>query len=169
MKKFYSRKTLLAASGVAALIALGITAANADGMMGKDGRKGGGRANTVTLSDRPKTIVIDNLDTAVFKDDGTGRSSVAQTVCADCHSSDYPTTQPKLSCNGWAKEVNKMGKTFRAYLPWSEIDPSTGTTTVTYGMLTNILYYLADNYGTGSAGCTSTDLGLITAIPHLNP
>jgi hypothetical protein len=148
MTKRFLGKTLLAASGVAALIAVGMTAANADGRHDRG----------IRLSDRPKTIVIDNLDTAMFTKGDPAAAAVAQAICGDCHSTDYPTTQPKLSCKTWAAEIVKMGKTFRAGIPWQEDG-------ITYTQLNTILVYLADNYGAGSASC---DLGAIKAgVPGL--
>lgn len=139
MTKFFGKK-LLAAGGVAALIVLGMSAASAD-----VGRR-------IHLSDRPKTIVIDNLDTATFTKGGdawkAGRDT-SNAICNDCHSTDYPTTQPKLSCNGWAKVINKMGTTFRANIPWSEDG-------INYTQLNSILDYLTSNYGNAGT-CSDGD------------
>jgi hypothetical protein len=129
-------KTLLVAGGVAALIAVGMTAVNAD-----DGRH---HDRGIRLSDRPKTIVIDNLDTAMFTKGDPAAAAYAQEICGDCHSTDYPMTQPKLNCAGWAKEIVKMGNTFRANIPWTEDG-------VTKAELYEILAYLNTNYGAGDA------------------
>jgi len=141
MTKRFLGKTLLAAGGVAALIAVGMTAANADGNH---------HDRNIHLSDRPKTIVIDNLDTAMFTKGDPAAAAVAQEICGDCHSTDYPTTQPKLSCAGWAGEIIKMGNTFRANVPWTEDG-------ITKAQLYDILAYLNTNYGQGDA-CSATAL-----------
>jgi hypothetical protein len=146
MTKHFSGKKLLGACGVAALIALGMSAANADG----------DRGGRIRLSDRPKTIVIDNLDTAMFTKGDPAAAAHAQEICGDCHSTDYPMTQPKLSCNGWAKEINKMGTTFRGGVPWVEDG-------VSYSDLNAILEYLTANYGNAGA-CAQADYDLIQAI-----
>ena len=134
MTKRFFGKTMLAAGGVAALIAVGMTAANADGRNDRG----------IRLSDRPKTIVIDNLDTAMFTKGDPAAAEYAQEICGDCHSTDYPTTQPKLNCATWAAEIIKMGNTFRANVPWTEDG-------VTKADLYGILAYLNTNYGAGDA------------------
>jgi len=160
-KRFLSNK-LLAAGGIAALLALSMSAANADADHDRDHDR-----RYIHLSDRPKTIVIDNLDNATFTKGDPAAAALAQGICGDCHSTDYPTTQPKLSCNGWAKEINKMGTTFRAKLPWAEANPD-GTYNVTYTKLQAILDYLTANYGNAGT-CATADRALITAIPGLQP
>jgi len=150
MTKRFLGKKLLAVAGVAALITLNISAAHADADHDR---------HYIHLSDRPKTIVIDNLDTAKFTKGDPAAAALAQGICGDCHSTDYPTTQPKLSCNGWAKEINKMGTTFRAKLPWAEDG-------VSYTTLNAILDYLTLNYGNAET-CAAADRALITAIPGL--
>jgi len=145
MTKRFFGKTLLAAGGVAALIALGMSAANADG-------------NGIRLSDRPKTIVIDNLDTAMFTKGDPAAAAHAQAICGDCHSVDYPTTQPKLNCATWAKEIIKMGNTFRANIPWTEDG-------ITKAELYDILAYLNTNYGAGDACAANALDSLKLPIP----
>lgn len=61
-------------------------------------------------------------------------SDVATRVCADCHSADYPTTQPYQSRAGWQAVLDKMKFTFGM--------PSPGTTDEGY-----IIDYLTANYG----------------------
>ncbi|MDZ4262713.1 MAG: hypothetical protein U1B30_10320 [Pseudomonadota bacterium] len=85
-------------------------------------------------------------------------AAIAHEVCGDCHSVDYLTTQPKLSCATWARDIVKMGNTFDARIPWQE-------DVVTYSTLNTILVYLADNYGQGSAGC---DMNAVRAVPGLS-
>jgi len=148
MTKYSFGKKLLAACGVAVLIALGVSAANADG-----GRR-------IHLSDRPKTIVIDNLDTAMFTKGDPTAAAHAQAICGDCHSTDYPTTQPKLNCATWAKEIIKMGNTFRANIPWTEDG-------VTKAELYDILAYLNTNYGAGDT-CSPTALDPLV-LPTILP
>ncbi len=114
-------------------------------------------AYAIELSKRPKTIVLNNLDTSIFNKGDAAVAAVAQGICGDCHSSDYPTTQPIASCAAWAKEIVKMGNTFDAKIPWA-VDG------VTYSTLNSILVYLADNYGQGSASC---DMEAVKAIPGL--
>ena len=138
MAKQFMNKTFLAAMGAGALNALSVTIANAD-----DHRSDGDR--DLRLSDRPKEIVIDNLDTF------TVDNELTQEVCGDCHSTDYPATQPKLNCTGWGKEIVKMGNTMGAVTPWNEDG-------VTKEELYQILHYLADNYGQGADGCTGSEL-----------
>lgn len=123
-----------------------------------DGRHGERHDGRVQLSNRPKTIIIDNLDTSTFGKGNPAIAAMAHEVCGDCHSIDYPTTQPKLSCAGWAKEIVKMGNTFGAQMPWHE-------DVVTYSMLNTILVYLADNYGQGSANC---DMNAVRAVSGLS-
>ena len=139
MAKPFFVKTLLTVVGAGALIALGATAAIA----GSDHR--GDRDHDIRLSDRPKEIVVDNLDTF------TVSNELTQEVCGDCHSTDYPATQPKLSCAGWGKEIVKMGNTMGAVTPWNEDG-------VTKEALYQILNFLADNYGQGTDGCTGSEL-----------
>lgn len=121
-------------------------------------------ASSVTLADakelskRPKTIVIDNLDTSTFSKGNPAIAAIAQEVCSECHSVDYTTSQPTLSCAVWAKEIVKMGNTFGAQIPWQE-------NAVSYSTLNTILVYLADNYGEGSATC---DMEAVKAIPGLS-
>jgi len=141
MTKFFSGKTLLAAGSVAALIIAGMTAANADGDRDRD-------HDRIRLSNRPKTIVIDNLDTAKFTKGDPVMAARAQEICGDCHSVDYATTQPKLSCKQWASEIIKMGNTFRANVPWLEDG-------VTRDDLYGVLDYLNKNYGKNDA-CPET-------------
>jgi len=74
----------------------------------------------------------------------------AQAICGDCHSTDYPTTQPKLNCATWANEIIKMGNTFRANIPWTEDG-------ITKAELYDILAYLNTNYGAGDT-CSATAL-----------
>lgn len=145
---------------VAAALAGAVTVAHADDDRGdrhyeKHHEKHDGK---VHLSKRPKTIVVDNLDTFVLSKGDPEVAALAQEVCADCHSTDYPATQPKLSCAVWAKEIVKMGNTFDGYMPWQEDG-------VTYSMLNTVLVYLADNYGQGSADC---DMSVVRAVPGLN-
>lgn len=111
----------------------------------------------IDLSKQPKTIVTGNSDTSIFNKGDAVMAAVAQEVCSGCHSVDYTTTQPKLSCAVWAKEIVKMGNTFDARLPWQ-------ANVVTYSTLNSILVYLADNYGQGSASC---DMEAVKAIPGL--
>lgn len=121
-------------------------------------------ASTVTLADandlskRPKVIVIDHLDTSTFSKGNPAIAAVAQEICSECHSVDYTTTQPTLSCAVWAKEIVKMGNTFGARIPWQE-------NVVTYSTLNTILVYLADHYGEGSATC---NMEAVKAIPGLS-
>ena len=115
-------------------------------------------AYAIELSKRPKTIVIDNLDTSTFSKGNPAVAAVATEVCGECHSIDYLTTQPKLSCAVWAQEIVKMGNTFGAAEEWKEH-------LVTYPMLNSVLVYLADNYGQGSASC---DLEAVKAVPGLS-
>lgn len=106
----------------------------------------------VKLSPRAKTIVIDNLDNALFSKGDPAMAATAQAVCGDCHSSDYPMTQPKLNCGGWGKTIVKMGNTFQGVVPWNEDGLQRET-------LKQILAYLTDNYGSGgSAACTGHEL-----------
>lgn len=149
MTNFFWGKKLLAGASVVALIVLGVTAANAEDRHGRN----------IRLSDRPKTIVIDNLDTAILTKGDPAAAAIAQGICGDCHSTDYIATQPKLSCKQWASEIVKMGNTFDAKIPWHEDN-------VTYTALNQILVYLAGNYGAGSASC---DLNAVKAVPGLNP
>ena len=110
---------------------------------------------SIILSTSPKTIVITNLDTATFTKGDPAMAAVAQSVCGDCHSSDYPTTQPKLNCAGWGKAIVKMGTTFGAVTPWNQ-------TFLKRDTLKQILSYLTDNYGSGgSAACTGHELDSI--------
>jgi hypothetical protein len=154
MTKRYVPKALLAALGASALIALGGVAANADSGR-NDGYHGGDRGNDrgLHLSNRPKEIVIDNLDNFAFTKGDPQQAAHAQEVCGDCHSTDYPATQPKLSCAGWGNEIVKMGNTMGAVTPWQEDG-------VDKAALRDILHYLADNYGdaAGAAGCMGTEL-----------
>lgn len=142
-------------AGVIGLLALTTVAvAHAD-----DYERSGERyGKKLELSKRPKAIVIDNLNTAMFTKGEPGMAEMAERVCGECHSVDYSTTQPKLSCEVWAREIVKMGNTFSAHEHWAK-------EFVTYAMLNSVLVYLADNYGQGSGSC---NMNAVKAIPGLS-
>ena len=152
---------LLKAGTVAMLAASVITLAHADDY-GRNGENHGHRkyGKKIELSKRPKTIVIDNLNTAMFTRGDHEMAEMAEHVCGMCHSVDYSTTQPKLSCEVWAKEIVKMGNTFGAHEHWE-------AESFTYTMLNSVLVYLADNYG-DSYGSTTCDMNAVKAIPGLS-
>jgi hypothetical protein len=143
MDKFMNGKKLALLIGVLGALAASSVAYSRDS------------GKPLKLSNRPKAIVIDNLDTAVFTKGDPATAAVAQEICGDCHSSDYPTTQPKLNCAGWGKEIVKMGNTFNASVAWNEDGVKKET-------LYQILAYLTDNYGSdGSDKCTGHELDSI--------
>jgi hypothetical protein len=142
----------LAAIGIAATIGIG-----ADNGANAAGGNGDSRRHRVYLSDRPKTIVIDNLDTATLDRGDPALAQLTQEVCGDCHSTDYPATQPRLTCGQWASGIVRMGNTFRAAIPWQEDG-------IGYATLNLILGYLASNYGQGAGSC---DTNAVRAIPGL--
>jgi len=88
---------------------------------------------------------------AAFKS-GTN-SDLAQTACADCHSADYPTTQPVMPRAKWKATIAKMHDKFLA--PWGEIFGTTlpdGTlveadAATIAANLQKIEDYLVANYG----------------------
>ena len=147
MSKLRSSMKVLTAGGIAALVTLGIAAGINTALA-----DGGPKNDKIHLDKRTKTIVIDNLDTSVFDKGDPAVAATAQEVCGDCHSTDYPTTQPKLNCAGWGKEIVKMGNTFGAVIAWNEDG-------VSKDELNEILPYLTDNYGSGgSSACTGHEL-----------
>ncbi len=81
-------------------------------------------------------------------------SDLAQTACADCHSADYPTTQPVMTRAKWKATIAKMGDKF--FAPWGDIfgtidaagvPVSADAATVAVN-LQKIEDYLVKNYGT---------------------
>ncbi len=90
-----------------------------------------GTGYNMTYSNGVKTITLPP-ETAAFK--VALYSDVATRVCADCHSSDYPTTQPFQSRSGWQAVLDKMKFNFGM--------PSPGTTDEA-----QIIDYLTVNYG----------------------
>lgn len=143
MSRYTSNIKLLLAGGVTVLAALGINMAFAEGYPD--------RAH-VELSQLPKTIIINNLDTATLDRGDPLLAATAQAACSDCHSTDYIMTQPKLNCAVWGKEIVKMGNVFDGMIPWT-LDG------VTKAEMYEVLAYLTDNYGSGgSAACTGQEL-----------
>jgi len=68
------------------------------------------------LSDDPIQIGLPT-EIAAFK--AGVNSDLAQLACADCHSADYPTTQPVMPRAKWHATIAKMHDKFGA--PWDEI------------------------------------------------
>ncbi len=94
-------------------------------------------ANAVRLSTAPKSIVL-LPETATFKPGPN--SDLAQTVCSDCHSVDFATTQPVLTRAQWAKEIDKMKAAFGAGPTWVDRGVSDADIQL-------ILDYLVQYYG----------------------
>ncbi len=152
MIKHFAKRPL-AVAFVAGLVAAGAaTLAVADGeFLAGNHDRSHGWGHVARQSDAPKQIVIDNLDNFVVSKGDPDQAALTQEVCGDCHSTDYPATQLKMSCAAWGKEIVKMGNTFGAVVPWKEDGISKAN-------LTDILHYLADNYGQGAAACVGNEL-----------
>ena len=104
------------------------------------------------LSDDPIQIGLPT-EIAAFKP-GLN-SDLAQTACADCHSADYPTTQPVFTRAQWKATIAKMHDKFGA--PWEEIFGTTDAAgnavpadaATIAANLQKIEDYLVANYGKG--------------------
>ena len=102
------------------------------------------------FSDDPIQIGLP-VEIAAFK--AGVNSDLAQTACADCHSADYPTTQPVMPRAKWKATIAKMHDKFSA--PWEEIFGTTladGTlvpadAATIAANLQKIEDYLVANYG----------------------
>lgn len=90
-----------------------------------------GTGYNMTYYNGVKTVTLPP-ETAAFK--LALYSDIATVVCADCHSSDYPTTQPYQSRSGWQAVLDKMKVNFGM--------PSPGPIDEGY-----IVDYLTSNYG----------------------